>query len=65
MSQNSAINMNIKQNAADFELEPISEQPPFFRFKYLSKTLDKTKEKPEKIENYRTIIIKYLIKSCT
>ena len=57
--------MNIKQNAAEFELEPITQQAPLFKFKYLSKTLDIPKEEPEKAENYRTVTVRCLIKGCS
>jgi len=33
MSQQSSINLNIKQNKLDFKLDPLKEQPPLFRFK--------------------------------
>ena len=40
MSQSSSITLNLKQNSINFELEPIENQPPLFKYKFLSKVLD-------------------------
>ena len=40
MSQSSSIALNLKQNSINFELEPIKNQPPLFKYKFLSKVLD-------------------------
>ncbi|KAH9205000.1 hypothetical protein DL95DRAFT_105316 [Leptodontidium sp. 2 PMI_412] len=57
--------LNIKQNSVDFKLEPLNQQAPLFKYKYLEKTLDPAKPNPEKLENYRTVTIKCLVKGCT
>jgi hypothetical protein len=64
MSKASSITLNIEQNSPDFELEPLESQSALFKYKYLSKTLDKAKEYPERIENFRSVTIKCLIKGC-
>jgi hypothetical protein len=61
MSQISSLALNICQNREDFELEPLDKQPPLFKFKYLSKTLDPLKDNLEDPRNYRIVIIKCLI----
>ena len=65
MSKAFFIAFNIEQNSPDFELELLESQSALFKYKYLSKTLDKAKEYPERIENFRSVTIKYLIKGCT
>ncbi|PVH68798.1 hypothetical protein DL98DRAFT_522531, partial [Cadophora sp. DSE1049] len=50
MSQSTSIALNIKQNSAEFELDPLDLQPPLFKFKYLLKTLNKANPNPEKLE---------------
>jgi hypothetical protein len=52
MSQSSQYTLNIQQNQADFTLEPLNEQPPLFKFQYLSKTLDPPKSNPEDLSGY-------------
>jgi hypothetical protein len=61
MSQQSSIKINLTQNRDDFELEPLEEQPPLYRFKYLQKILDPPQEDPEDI---RTYTIKCLVRGC-
>ncbi|KAH6716507.1 hypothetical protein BKA61DRAFT_655233 [Leptodontidium sp. MPI-SDFR-AT-0119] len=64
MSQLTSIALNIKQNSAEFELDPLDLQPPLFKFKYLLKTLDKAKPNPEKLEDYRTVTVRCLVRGC-
>ncbi|KAH9203644.1 hypothetical protein DL95DRAFT_399152, partial [Leptodontidium sp. 2 PMI_412] len=64
MSQLTSITKNIKQNAEDFELDPLELQAPIFRLKYLKKELKKRKSNPELLENYRTVTVTYLMPSC-
>jgi hypothetical protein len=64
MAQLSSIALNIKQNRPDFKLDPLKNQPPLFKFKYLSKTLDPPKENPEDPNNCRTVTVKCLYKGC-
>jgi len=52
MSSQSLVALNIKQNWLDFALEPLEEQPPIFKFKYCSKTLNKPKDNPEDLKGY-------------
>ena len=59
MSQQSSIKTNLTQNRDDFILEPLKEQPPLFRFKYLERILDPPQEDPKDI---RTCTIKYLVR---
>ena len=64
MSQSSSIAFNICQNQETFTLEPIEDQTPLFRFKYLEKTLNPIKNNPEDINNYQTVTVKCLVKGC-
>jgi hypothetical protein len=64
MAYNSSIKLNILQNQEDFELEPISQQPPLFKYGLFKKTLDPPKVNPEELENYRTVTITCLFKGC-
>jgi hypothetical protein len=57
--------LNIKQNSANYKLDPLNQQAPLFKYKYLEKTLDPAKPNPENLENYRTVTIKCLIRGCT
>jgi hypothetical protein len=43
MSSQYLVALNIKQNRPNFALKLIKEQPPIFKFKYYSKTLNKLK----------------------
>jgi hypothetical protein len=52
MAYNSSIKLNILQNQEDFELEPIAQQPPLFKYGLFKKTLDPPKANPEELENY-------------
>jgi len=65
MSQQSLINLNILQNKEDFELEPISKQPPIFKLSFIKKTLDSPKANLEDINNYQTVTVSCLFKGCT
>jgi hypothetical protein len=64
MSSQSSVALNIKQNRPDFALEPLDEQPPIFKFKYCSKTLNEPKDNPEDLEGYRTVTVKCLMQGC-
>jgi hypothetical protein len=64
MSQSTSIAKNIKQNAEDFELDPLELQAPIFRLKYLKKELEKRKSNPELLENYRTVTVTCLMPGC-
>ncbi|PVH75567.1 hypothetical protein DL98DRAFT_518561 [Cadophora sp. DSE1049] len=64
MSQPTSIALNIKQNSAEFELDPLDLQPLLFKFKYLLKTLDRAKPNPEKLEDYRTVTVRCLVRGC-
>jgi hypothetical protein len=59
MSSKTSIKTNLIQNRKDFKLEPLDEQLPLFKFKYLKKVLNAPQEDPEDI---RTCTIKCLIK---
>ena len=52
ISNKTSIRLNLKQNRADFELESLDNQPPLFKYGFLSKTLDPPKENPEILSNY-------------
>ena len=47
MSQFLLIALNLKQNLIDFKLEPIENQPPLFKYKFISKVLDPLNDNPE------------------
>ena len=64
MSQQASIKLNIHQNQEDFELEPISNQPPIFKLGFMKKTLDPPKPNPEDISNYRLVTVLCLYKGC-
>jgi hypothetical protein len=59
-----SIALNRAQNNSDFELEPIEEAPTIFKKGFYSKTLDPPKNNPEKVENFRIVTIKCLIRNC-
>jgi hypothetical protein len=40
MSQSLLFTLNYKQNLPDFTLGPLKNQPPLFKYKFLSKVLD-------------------------
>ena len=40
MSQSSSFILNYKQNLPDFTLGPLKNQPPLFKYKFLSKVLN-------------------------
>jgi hypothetical protein len=40
MSQSLSFTLNYKQNLPDFTLGPLENQPPLFKYKFLSKVLD-------------------------
>lgn len=61
MSQLTSKKLNRTQNKEDFKLEPISEQPPLFKFEYLKKTLDPIQNNPD---NPRTCVVNCLVKGC-
>jgi hypothetical protein len=61
MSQSTGAKYNRLQNHPDFELEPIINQAPLFKFQYLKKTLNPIQEDPD---NMRTCTVKCLVKSC-
>jgi len=63
-SQNATIKLNLAQNSSTFELEPIEKQVAIFKLELFSKVLDPIKDEPEKPENYRTVIVKYLYPGC-
>ena len=57
MSQSSSIALNLKQNSIDFKLKPIKNQPPLFKYKFISKVLDPPNNNPEDL---RTVTIRCL-----
>ena len=42
MSLKTSVKTNLIQNREDFDLRPLDEQPPLFKFKYLKKVLNAT-----------------------
>jgi hypothetical protein len=64
MSTNKQMQLVLAQNSPDFELESLENQASLFKFKYLSKVLDPKHPNPVNLDNYCTIIVKYLIKGC-
>ena len=63
-SNKTSITLNIRQNQPDFKLDELEDSPIIFKEGLFSKTLDPSKEVPEKLENYRTVTIKCLYKNC-
>ena len=61
MSQSSLIALNLKQNKPEFKLELIENQPPLFKYKFVSKVLDPPNNNPEDL---RTVTIRYLFTRC-
>jgi hypothetical protein len=61
MSSKTSIKTNLIQNREDFNIGPLDEQPPLFKFKYLEKILNAPQEDPEDI---RTCTVKCIIKGC-
>ncbi|CZT41781.1 uncharacterized protein RSE6_01563 [Rhynchosporium secalis] len=56
--------LNLEQNQANFELEPLEESTLIFKERLFSKTLDPPKENPEDPINYRSVTIKCLYIGC-
>jgi len=54
----------LAQNSPDFELESLENQALLFKFKYLFKVLDPKHPNIINLDNYCTVIVKYLIKGC-
>jgi len=54
----------LAQNLSNFELELLENQALLFKFKYLSKVLDPKHPNPVNLDDYCTVIVKYLIKGC-
>ena len=61
MSQSSTIALNIKQNRLNFVLEPIEDQAPLFKYKFVFKVLDPPNDNPELL---RTVIVRCLFIGC-
>jgi hypothetical protein len=61
MSQPSSIALNLKQNSIDFKLEPIENQPPLFKYEFLSKVLDPPNNNQQGL---RTVTIRCLFTGC-
>jgi hypothetical protein len=57
MSQSLSFTLNYKQNLPDFTLGPLKNQPPLFKYKFLSKVLDPPNNNQEQL---RTVTVKYL-----
>ena len=61
MSQSSSIALNLKQNSLEFKLDPIENQPPLFKYKFVSKVLDPLNNNPEDL---RTVTVRCLFIGC-
>lgn len=61
MSQSTSTRVNRLQNKEDFTLEPLEEQAPLFKFKYLERILNPPQDNPE---DTRTCTIKCLVRGC-
>jgi hypothetical protein len=61
MSQSTSTRVNRLQNREDFTLEPLEEQAPLFKFKYLERILNPPQDNPE---DTRTCTIKCLVRGC-
>jgi hypothetical protein len=61
MSQSLLFTLNYKQNLPDFTLGPLENQPPLFKYRFLSKVLDPLNKDQEQL---RTITVKYLYQGC-
>jgi hypothetical protein len=64
MSTNKQMQLVLAQNSLDFELELLENQALLFKFEYLSKVLNLKHPNPVDLNDYCTIIVKCLIKSC-
>jgi hypothetical protein len=64
MSTNKQMQLVLAQNSPDFELESLENQALLFKFKYLFKVLDPKHPNIINLDNYCTVIVKYLIKGC-
>jgi hypothetical protein len=53
--------LNYKQNLLDFTLSPLENQPPLFKYKFLSKVLDPPNKDREQLI---TVIVKCLYRGC-
>jgi hypothetical protein len=61
MSQSSSITLNLKQNKPEFKLESLKNQPPLFKYQFLSKVLDPPNDNPEDL---RTVTVRCLFTGC-
>ena len=61
MSQSLSIALNLKQNSLEFKLDLIENQPPLFKYKFVSKVLDPLNNNPEDL---RTITVRCLFIGC-
>jgi hypothetical protein len=61
MSQSSSFTLNYKQNLPDFTLGPLENQPPLFKYKFLSKVLDPPNKDQVQL---RTVTVKCLFNGC-
>jgi hypothetical protein len=64
MSTNKQMQLVLAQNSLDFELELLENQASLFKFKYLFKVLDPKHLNPIDLNDYRTVTVQCLIKSC-
>ena len=61
MSQSSSFTLNYKQNLPNFTWGPLKNQPPLFKYKFLSKVLDPPNDDQEQL---RTVTIKCWYQGC-
>ena len=61
MSQSSLIALNLKQNKPEFKLELIENQPPLFKYKFVSKVLDPPNNN---LEDLRAVTVRCLFTGC-
>jgi hypothetical protein len=64
MSTNKQMQLVLAQNSPNFELELLENQASLFKFKYLFKVLDPKHLNPIDLNDYRTVTVQCLIKSC-
>jgi hypothetical protein len=62
MSKNSLIRLNILQNKEDFSLNPIKQQAPIFKLRFIKKVLNPPNNNPKSITSYRIVTISCLFK---
>lgn len=64
MSNLTSARTNLNQNREDFNIGPLENQAPIFKYKLFERTLDPIKGDPSDPNNIRTCTVKCLYRGC-